>query len=81
VLLVRCGLLARYDRLDLVASWRGLLHDRRGALTALWMLVGTTGASDVPLLDGKAVPVLSRNEWARIPEDWLRNVHRAGERR
>jgi hypothetical protein len=81
VLLVHCGLLARYDRLDLVARWRGLLHDRHGALTALWMLVATTGTNDVPLLDGKAVPVLSRNEWARIPEDWLRNVHRAGERR
>jgi serine/threonine protein kinase len=78
VLLTRCGLLARYDRLDLVARWRGLLHDRVGALTALWMLVATAGASDVPLLDGKAVPVLSRNEWARIPDDWLRNVHRAG---
>ncbi|HEY8545530.1 MAG TPA: BREX system serine/threonine kinase PglW, partial [Acidimicrobiales bacterium] len=78
VVLTRCGLLARYDRLDAVATWRDLLHRGGTPLQALWMLVATLGASDVPLLDGKAVPVLTRNEWTRIPADWLRNVHRAG---
>jgi serine/threonine protein kinase len=78
VLLTNCGLLARYDRLDVVATWREMLHRGDAALDALWLLVATSGASDVPLLDGKAVPVLTRNEWTRIPPDWLRNVHRAG---
>ena len=36
------------------------------------------GTTDVPMLDGEAVPVLTRNEWARIPNDWLRNAHRTG---
>lgn len=78
VLLTRCGLLARYDRLDLIATWREVLHGSGTPLQALWMLVATSGASDVPLLDGKAVPVLTRNEWTRIPAEWLMNVHRAG---
>jgi hypothetical protein len=78
VVLTRPGLLARYDRLDLVPKWRDLLHGGGTALRALWLLLATSGASDVPLLDGKAVPVITRNEWARIPTEWLKNVHRAG---
>lgn len=77
VLVHRCGLLARYDRLDVVARWRDLVHDRTNPLDALWLLVATPGTTDVPMLDNVAVPVLTRNEWTRIPNDWLRNAHRA----
>jgi hypothetical protein len=76
VLLTRCGLLARYGRLDLVARWRELVHAADTRLEGLWLLVATPATSDVPHLDGQAVPVLTRNEWARIPADWLRNAHR-----
>lgn len=76
VLLTRCGLLARFQRLDLVARWREALHDPTTPLDGLWLLVTSPGTSDVPLLDGEAVPVLTRNEWSRVPEQWLRNVHR-----
>lgn len=75
VLLTRCGLLARYRRLDVVARWRDAVHDRSTPLAALWVLVAAPGTTDVPMLDGEAVPVLTRNEWARIPGDWLRNAH------
>lgn len=75
VLLTRCGLLARYKRLDVVARWRDIVHDPTTSLDALWLLVSAPGTTDVPILDGQAVPVLTRNEWARIPGDWLRNVH------
>ena len=75
---MNCGLLARYGRLDMVARWRDVLHDGTGALRGVWMLVATPGANDVPLLDGQPVPVISRNEWTRIPREWLANVHRAG---
>ncbi|MHB1446941.1 MAG: BREX system serine/threonine kinase PglW [Acidimicrobiales bacterium] len=77
VLLRRCGLLARYQRLDVVARWRDALHGRSSALGGLWLLVSAPGTTDVPLLDGEAVPVLTRNEWVRVPNDWLRNAHRA----
>jgi len=79
VLLTNAGLLARYDRLDLVAKWRDALHSGGHALKALWLLIPSTAASDVPLLDGRAVPVISRNEWSQIPVDWLRNAHRTGQ--
>ncbi len=75
VLITRCGLLARYKRLDVVARWRDVVHDPATSLAALWLLVSAPGTTDVPMLDGEAVPVLTRNEWARIPDDWLRNAH------
>lgn len=78
VLLTRCGLLARYKRLDVVARWRDAVHDRSTPIEALWLLVSAPGTTDVPMLDGEAIPVLTRNEWARIPNDWLRNAHRTG---
>ncbi|MDQ3681208.1 MAG: hypothetical protein M3378_11860, partial [Actinomycetota bacterium] len=78
VLLTRCGLLARYKRLDVIARWRDAVHNRATSLDALWLLVSAPGTTDVPTLDGEAVPVLTRNEWARIPNDWLRNAHRTG---
>ena len=30
-----------------------------------------------PLLDGAAVPVITNNQWAHIPESWCQNMHRA----
>ena len=76
VLLINPGLLARYDRL-------GLLHEvhqqlgKPGGLQGLWVLVPADGQAVQPLLDGVAVPVIGRGQWARIPEPWLRNEHRA----
>ena len=29
------------------------------------------------MVDSQVVPVLSGNEWARIPSSWLQNTHRA----
>ncbi len=31
----------------------------------------------MPLLDGAAVPVITNNQWAHIPESWCQNLHRA----
>ena len=76
VLLTNVGLLARYDRLDLVAAWRGSLHAGGHPLRAIWLLIPSTVASYVPMLDRRAVPVVSRNEWSHIPADWLKNAHR-----
>jgi serine/threonine protein kinase len=80
VLLTHCGLLARYKRLDLVARWRDIVHDQARPLEALWLLVSSPGTTDVPMLDGVAVPVLTRNEWTRIPAEWRRRREPAGVR-
>jgi serine/threonine protein kinase len=78
VLLTRCGLLARYDRLNVVARWRDTVYNRSTPLDALWLLVASPSTTDQPMLDGRAVSTLTRNEWARIPADWLRNAHAVG---
>lgn len=77
VLLTNLGLLARYDRLDLVAAWREHLHSNAGseaAIQAIWILVPATVGVDAPMVDGHAIPVISGNEWANVPIDWLRNA-------
>ncbi|WP_162142126.1 BREX system serine/threonine kinase PglW [Ilumatobacter coccineus] len=78
VLVTNLGLLARYERLNVVAEWRDLLHSKSTSLSAVWLLMPSASATEVPLLDGRAVPVISRNEWSQIPADWLRNAHRTG---
>jgi serine/threonine protein kinase len=77
VLLVHLGLLARYDRLDVVATWRDRLQAGNDPLRALWLLTATTPGADVPFVDDRPVPVITANEHARIPTEWLRDVHRA----
>ena len=72
VLLTDPGLLARYDRLAVVASWRDAIESRVHALQAVWLLVPAARDVDQPMVGGRAVPVTSRNQWAEIPSDWLR---------
>jgi DNA-binding transcriptional regulator YdaS (Cro superfamily) len=72
VLLTEPGLLARYDRLSMVATWRDAVESRMHPLQAVWLLVPAAGAGDQPMLNGRAVPVTSRNQWGEIPSDWLR---------
>jgi serine/threonine protein kinase len=77
VLLTNLGLLARFDRLNVVASWRERLQSGDHAIQALWLLIPSAAATEMPTVDAKPVPVISRNEWGQIPSDWLRNAHRA----
>ena len=70
------GLLARYGQLALFDRLRARVMD--GApLRACWILLPADDQTDRPLIDGEAVPVLTPNEWARIPRSWLKNLHRA----
>lgn len=77
VLVHNLGLLARYDRMDRIAHWRDALYSGDTNLGALWLLVGSPGSVERPMVDRQVVPVLSGNEWARIPSSWLQNTHRA----
>lgn len=78
VLLTQPGLLTRYDRLDLIEGLRHTLSrppdpedDRR--LRSLWILVPADEQAHRPRLDGRAIPVISESDWARIPHSWLRS--------
>jgi serine/threonine protein kinase len=81
VLLVYPGLLARYDRLDVLERLRDRITSPVGTgtpLRGLWVLIPSDDQNALPTLDLKPVPVISSNQWARIPEAWLTNAHRAG---
>jgi hypothetical protein len=73
MLVVYPGLLARYERMDLLERLRDKVG-RRDGIPGLWILLP---GDHQALLDGKAVPLISPGQRARIPESWLRNLHRA----
>ena len=75
VLLVHPGLLARYDNLDLLERLRDRVG-RPGGPAGLWLLL----PGQQPLIDGKAVPLLSPAQRVPVPESWLENCHRAAPR-
>lgn len=75
VLLVYPGLLARYEQMDMLQRLREKVG-RPDGIPGLWMLIAADESTELPVLDGHAVPVIGRAEWARIPDSWLRNEHR-----
>jgi len=76
VLMIFPGLLARYDQMDLLTRVRDKVG-RPDGIPGLWMLIASDAQSVLPMIDGKAVPVIGPAEWARIPESWIRNEHRS----
>lgn len=69
-LLVRPGLLARYDQLELIETLRDRVT-HSGEVHGLWLLLPKDEQHALPTIDGKAVPVTSSAQWARIPVSWL----------
>ena len=78
VLLVYPGLLARYDQMQLLEKLRDACTQRQNAPGFL-VLIASDEQRTMPVLDGKPVPVILASEWARLPEAWLTNAHRAQE--
>jgi serine/threonine protein kinase len=76
VLLVHPGLLARYDQIDLLTRLRDRVG-RKGACPGLWVLVAADEQSELPLIDGREVPLIGSGQRARVPLAWLENLHRA----
>ena len=77
VLLVNPGLLARYQRLEMLDRLRDRIGRTASALHGLWILVPTDGQTSPPTLNGQPVPVFSLAHWSRINEAWITNKHRA----
>jgi hypothetical protein len=72
VLLIYAGLLARYNRMDLLERLRDRVG-RRGGIPSLWLLIPGDYQA---VMDGKAVPILSPGQRARVPVSWIDNDHR-----
>ena len=75
VLLVHPGLLARYDQIDLLARLRDRVG-RPGVCPGLWVLVASDEQSELPLIDGREIPLIGSGQRARVPLAWIENLHR-----
>jgi serine/threonine protein kinase len=69
LLLVNPGLLARYDRMDLLERLRDKVG-RPGGPQGVWLLL----PNQQPLIDGQAVPLLSPAQRVHVPEGWGRGA-------
>ncbi|WP_416670054.1 BREX system serine/threonine kinase PglW [Egbenema bharatensis] len=76
ILLIYPGLLARYNQMTLLERLREKVG-RTDGIPGLWVLLPNDQQA---LIAGKAVPLLSPGQRARIPEGWLENKHRANGR-
>ena len=74
ILLIYPGLLARYEQMTLLERLREKVG-RADGIPGLWVLLPN---GQQAMIDGKAVPLLSPGQRAKITDDWLANRHRAG---
>jgi len=75
VLVTEPGLIARYDQMSFF-TW---LRERVGVVGGIkgaWVLFPSQSPSPLPMLEGNAIPILSAAQWARIPDEWVQNLHR-----
>ena len=75
-LLTNPGLLRRYGQMDVLEKLRDAAGSRDG-IPAVWLLLPTEEASDLPTLDGEAIALIDSGQRTRIPTAWLENRHRA----
>lgn len=75
LLLVNPGLLARLGLMDIVTELQNATS-RADGLPVVWLLVPSP-SQGLPTLDGAPIPVISSAQWAKVPETWISQCHRA----
>ncbi|WP_017326156.1 BREX system serine/threonine kinase PglW [Synechococcus sp. PCC 7336] len=73
IVLIYPGLLARYDQMTLLERLREKVG-REDGIPGVWLLLPNQQQATI---DGKAVPLLSPGQRAKITDEWLENRHRA----
>jgi transcriptional regulator with XRE-family HTH domain len=76
VLLTQPGLLARYDRLEVLDQFRDEIGRTGSRVHGLWILVPCDDQNALPTLHQRPLRVTSQAQWARIPEAWLLSTPR-----
>lgn len=71
VLLIYPGLLARYQRTDLLDALRDAAGATSSSLVTAWVLIAVTDPTSAPTIDDEPVRLTSPNQWARIPTGWI----------
>jgi serine/threonine protein kinase len=75
VLAYHLNWLKRYGQMVMLSRVQQAVQD--GHLHGAWFLIPASPQTEMPLLDGEAVPVITSNQWAYIPESWCQNSHRS----
>ena len=79
VLTYHLNWLERYDQVVMLSRVAQAVQE--GRLHGAWLLIPASPQTEMPLLDGAAVPVITNNQWAHIPESWCQNMHRSSDQR
>ena len=74
VLTYNLNWLQRYGQVVMLSRVAQAVQD--GRLHGAWLLIPASPQTEMPLLDGAAVPVITSNQWANVPESWCQNLHR-----
>jgi len=75
-LLVHPGLLARYDRIEVLANLAADIG-RSDGIYGLWVLIPADDTTSRPSLNQRAIPLSSEAQHVRLNQAWLANKHRA----
>jgi serine/threonine protein kinase len=75
-LVVHPGLLARYDRMDVLGNLAADVG-RSDGIYGLWLLIPANDQSARPVLNHKAIPLSNPAQYVRLNRAWLANKHRA----
>ena len=67
--------LARYGQVPMLAHVYEAVQ--AGKVHGVWLLLPASSQTEMPLMDGQAVPVITNNQWAAIPDGWCQNLHRS----
>jgi len=78
ILAYHANWLARYDQVVMLSR----VHEavQAGNVHGVWVLLPASSQTEMPLMDGQAVPVITNNQWAAIPDSWCQNLHRSNGR-
>ncbi|MCO6436553.1 MAG: BREX system serine/threonine kinase PglW [Phycisphaerae bacterium] len=74
VVIYHLNWLGRYDQVVMLSRVQQAVQD--GRVHGTWLLIPGSPQTEMPLLDGKAVPVITNNQWAAVPKSWCQNLHR-----
>jgi hypothetical protein len=75
-LVTHAGLLARYERMDVLGNLAADVG-RSDGIYGLWVLIPANDQSTRPTLNHKAVPLSNPAQHVRLNRAWLANKHRA----
>lgn len=76
LVLVHPGLLARFERMDLLDRLRDLAGTRQGP-PGVWIVVPGDRQRELPAIDGATIPTINPSERVHVPRGWTPSTTRA----